>query len=209
MDFDQDRMATTGTGAYTQLDVAALPPLFVAYIPGGAGDSGERAVAGVALQLAHAHAGKAHSTVRVRFDDGDEAVRAAMRKFASFAEDGKVGGRWSQTARPRSLTAAATAQAALESGDVHKLCDLMDANFDLRRATYGDDVVGAACIELVDLARSLGFSAKFSGSGGAIICARRDGDLTPERMAGIAAKFAERGFRFLRAKPKTPSHLLE
>jgi hypothetical protein len=40
---------------------------------------------------------------------------------------------------------------------------------------YGDNVVGEKNIRMAELARSFGLSAKFTGSGGALICLRFDG----------------------------------
>ena len=48
---------------------------------------------------------------------------------------------------------------------------LMNENFDLRRKTVS---ISAGNIEMVELARSTGASAKFTGSGGAIIGTYRD-----------------------------------
>jgi glucuronokinase len=56
------------------------------------------------------------------------------------------------------------------------LADLMDKNFSLRRKLYTDEVVGGRNIAAVDLANKLGLSAKFTGSGGALVCLRRDLD---------------------------------
>jgi glucuronokinase len=63
---------------------------------------------------------------------------------------------------------------ALQHRDYTRLGDLMDTNFATRRRLYGDAVVGAVNIRAVELARELGFSAKFTGSGGAIVCMYRE-----------------------------------
>jgi glucuronokinase len=61
---------------------------------------------------------------------------------------------------------AVEARAALLSRESQKLKPLMDANFDLRR-TIMDLAPGH--IRMVETARTTGASAKFAGSGGAII----------------------------------------
>jgi glucuronokinase len=55
---------------------------------------------------------------------------------------------------------------ALETGDREKLNQLINQNFDLRRSVMN---ISSMNIEMVELARSAGASAKFTGSGGAII----------------------------------------
>ena len=68
----------------------------------------------------------------------------AMQRFASFSDSAKE---------------------ALSDKDRVKLADLMDANFANRRALYGDDVIGAKNLEIVDIVKQLGHAIKFSGSG--------------------------------------------
>jgi hypothetical protein len=48
-------------------------------------------------------------------------------------------------------------------------------NFAMRRKLYGDAVVGAENIAMIDIAKEHGLSAKFTGSGGALVCMRSDG----------------------------------
>jgi len=60
---------------------------------------------------------------------------------------------------------------ALETGDREKLNQLINQNFDLRRSVMN---ISSMNIEMVELARSAGASAKFTGSGGAIIGAFAD-----------------------------------
>ena len=48
-------------------------------------------------------------------------------------------------------------------------------NFAMRRKLYGDAVVGAENIAMIDIAKVHGLSAKFTGSGGALVCMRSDG----------------------------------
>ena len=102
--------------------------------------------------------GRIHSDVRTRFRDGDPEVVAAMREFARLADEGRV---------------------ALVEGDTDRLGELMNANFDLRRRIYGDEVIGERNLAMVNAARQSGFPAKFPGSGGAVV-----GILTEGRSMG-------------------------
>ena len=61
----------------------------------------------------------------------------------------------------------------LKSKNYSMLADLMDANFAMRRKLYGDGVIGGTNIEAVTIANEAGFAAKFTGSGGAILCLHR------------------------------------
>lgn len=65
------------------------------------------------------------------------------------------------------------AKNCLTNGDFAQLANLMDSNFAMRRKLYGDAVVGATNIAAVNMATNLGFAAKFTGSGGAILCMHR------------------------------------
>ncbi|CAO3599122.1 unnamed protein product [Absidia cylindrospora] len=92
--------------------------------------------------------GKVHSTVKQRFLNGDPVVTQAMKQFAALTDKARV---------------------ALEKGDYSSFGQLMTDNFELRRRTYGDSVVGCRNIQMVDIVRRHGGHAKFSGSGGAIV----------------------------------------
>ncbi len=86
-----------------------------------------------------------HNPLRARFLAGDPAVIAAMQKFAGLA---------------------AEAYEALEQSDVPRLSALMDENFNTRRSICQ---LAASHIQMIEVARAAGASAKFAGSGGAII----------------------------------------
>jgi glucuronokinase len=86
-----------------------------------------------------------HNSVRERFEMGDKQIVEAMLFWADLA---------------------AQARGALFSGDSAKLHALMNSNFDKRRELYQ---LGEKNIQMVERARSVGASAKFSGSGGAIV----------------------------------------
>jgi glucuronokinase len=86
-----------------------------------------------------------HSNLKARFAVGEPAVVAAMQRFAQLAEQGKR---------------------ALQNRDQQALHQLINANFDLRRSICE---LNPAHVEMVEVARSVGASAKYCGSGGAIV----------------------------------------
>jgi glucuronokinase len=92
--------------------------------------------------------GKIHSAVRQRWLDGDELIRSSMEEVAGLAIAGRE---------------------SLIKKDYSTLAKLMDRNFDLRRLMFGDDALGSLNIKMVEVARSVGAAAKFTGSGGAVI----------------------------------------
>jgi glucuronokinase len=99
-----------------------------------------------------------HNNIRERFDRGDEAVVSAMQRFASLAARGRE---------------------ALLARDHETLGSLINENFDTRRRIYS---LPAWQIEMVDTARRTGATAKFAGSGGAIVGTYLD-EQTYERLA--------------------------
>lgn len=88
-----------------------------------------------------------HNDIRKRWLAGDQEVHDAMREWGSLAQ------------QVRDL---------LLAGKGHAIAPLLNANFDLRRKIYGD-MMGLGNVQMVDTARSIGCSAKFTGSGGAIV----------------------------------------
>ena len=86
-----------------------------------------------------------HSNLRARFQAGEPAVVEAMRRFAALAEE---------------------AREALLCGEAERLGALMDANFDLRRSICR---LPREHVEMIERARAAGGTAKFAGSGGAIV----------------------------------------
>lgn len=74
---------------------------------------------------------------------------------------------------------------ALESGDRDRLNQLINQNFDLRRSVMN---ISHKNIEMVELARSEGASAKFTGSGGAIIGAYEDVKMYENLKKALAKK---------------------
>jgi len=86
-----------------------------------------------------------HGDLRARYERGDPEVVEAMARFAELTVE---------------------ARAAILAGDAAELGRLIDANFDLRRSICP---IAAKHEEMVERARRAGASAKFAGSGGAII----------------------------------------
>lgn len=103
-----------------------------------------------------------HSDLRQRFLAGETAVVQAMARFAEIAREGT---------------------AALVAGNVQELNRLINANFDLRKSICR---LNPLHLEMVETARETGSSAKYCGSGGAIV-----GLLAPGMThAGFAAVMA-------------------
>jgi glucuronokinase len=104
-----------------------------------------------------------HNNLRLRYEQGEPAVVHAMTEFARLTDDAK---------------------AALEACDAERLGTLMDRNFDLRRSICqiprGQEL-------MVRVARAAGASAKFAGSGGAIVGLYRD-DAMFERLKDELAR---------------------
>lgn len=86
-----------------------------------------------------------HNNVRERWRNKDPRIVAAMEQWAAYAADGR---------------------AALLERDYGKLGRLIDANYDLRAQIYQIDEGNR---EMVRVARSVGATANFAGSGGAIV----------------------------------------
>jgi glucuronokinase len=98
-----------------------------------------------------------HNNLRQRFERGEPAVLEAMQEWAGLAAAG---------------------QAAIAARDWARLDQLMNRNFDLRRAVCP---LNPRHVAMVEAARSTGCSAKFSGSGGAIVGTYR----TPADLASL------------------------
>jgi len=91
-----------------------------------------------------------HNPLRARYEQGDPEVHAAMDSFANLTVD---------------------ARQALSNGDADRLSVLLDENFDTRRSIC---TLQKEHIEMVETARSVGASAKYAGSGGAIVGVYKD-----------------------------------
>jgi len=89
--------------------------------------------------------GTYHKKLRVLFEEKKPDILAAMSEFADIAQQGRD---------------------ALLAGKPERLPELVNANFDLRDRIFN---VAPANRRMVMTARSAGASAKFAGSGGAIV----------------------------------------
>jgi glucuronokinase len=86
-----------------------------------------------------------HNNIRARFESGDPVVVDAMLRWAAIAQEGRQ---------------------ALLNGDRGALDRLINENFDLRSSLYR---ISEGNLEMVRTARQTGATAKFAGSGGAIV----------------------------------------
>ncbi len=86
-----------------------------------------------------------HNDIRGRYHRGDAQIVQAMQTFAGLAAQGRQ---------------------SIIDRDTEQLNRLIDANFDLRRTIYQ---LPEWQVEMIETARSCGASAKFAGSGGAIV----------------------------------------
>ncbi|MBI5303433.1 MAG: GHMP kinase [Chloroflexi bacterium] len=111
-----------------------------------------------------------HNDIRGRYDRGEEQVVNAMNHFADLA---------------------AQARAAILQRDTARLAALMDENFNTRRKIFQ---LAEWQVEMVEVARACGASAKFAGSGGAIIGTYRDDAM----FENIRAKMAVIGCRTIK-----------
>lgn len=104
-----------------------------------------------------------HNDIRGRFNRGEEKVVNAMKHFAELAAWGRE---------------------ALLNHDTKGLAQLIDENFDKRRSIYN---LPSWQIQMVEVARQCGASAKFAGSGGAIIGTYRDEKMYEDLSTKLAA----------------------
>lgn len=94
-----------------------------------------------------------HNNLKARYNIGEKVVLEAMEKWKGLTD---------------------SYCEALKNNDQQAIHDLINQNFDLRRSLVP---ISAGNIDMVETARSVGASAKFTGSGGAII-----GTYTDETM---------------------------
>jgi len=91
-----------------------------------------------------------HNDLRERFNSGEPEVINAMMRWADIAEE---------------------VRDCLQNGETRSIGGLLNANFDLRKSIFN---IHPDNIRMVNAARSVGASAKFTGSGGAIIGQYKD-----------------------------------
>ena len=104
-----------------------------------------------------------HQKLRVLFEEKAPDIVHAMSDFADLAQQ---------------------ANDALESGQPDQLADLINANFDLRDKIFN---VSDANRDMVMDARKIGCSAKFAGSGGAIVGTYSDEEQFSRLTAAMSA----------------------
>jgi glucuronokinase len=108
-----------------------------------------------------------HNDIRGRYNRGEELVVNAMKKFADIAYHGRE---------------------AILQRDTERLAQLINLNFDTRRSIYN---IAPWQVQMVETARACGASAKFAGSGGAIIGTYQDEAMfqrVSDEMAKIGCK---------------------
>ena len=108
-----------------------------------------------------------HNDIRGRYDAGEALIVNAMSDFAQLTEK---------------------AYHAILAGDGSQLSEMIDANYDTRQGIYNLPPWQAL---MVETARSCGASAKFAGSGGAIVGVYQGEEMFAElsrRMAVIGSK---------------------
>ena len=113
-----------------------------------------------------------HSNVRQRWLAGEPRVVEAMRQWAEYAEQGR---------------------AALLAGERETLKRLIDLNFDLRASIYD---ISRENLEMIRAARSVGATANFAGSGGAIVGTYEDENM----FAALEAVMKPLGVAVIRPK---------
>lgn len=104
-----------------------------------------------------------HRNLRTLFEAGDPTVLAAMQRYRQITDLGKN---------------------ALLAGDWDTLHQVINENFDLRRTIMN---IAPENLKMVEVARSTGASAKFAGSGGAIVGLYKDGRQYQQLSDALAA----------------------
>ncbi|KAG2454510.1 hypothetical protein HYH02_000357 [Chlamydomonas schloesseri] len=120
--------------------------------------------------------GKVHSGVKAKWLAGDPEVRALMTRVAACGDEGLQ------------LLLGHTPTGAERD---RRLAELMCANFDLRHALFGDAVLGARNLRMVEIAKSVGAGVNFTGSGGAVVVFCKDG---LEQAAALRVAAEAEGF---------------
>jgi glucuronokinase len=111
-----------------------------------------------------------HSRLKARFEQGDPDVLAAMQDFARYTDEAK---------------------ASLENGDLPALGRLLDANYDRRKSICH---LNPRHERMVETARARGASAKFAGSGGAIVGTYEDDSM----FAALSENLGSMGIEVIR-----------
>ena len=110
------------------------------------------------------HSGDVHGGLRARWSQGNADVRQAMAALGA---------------------AARNARDALVAADHERFAECVDLTFDTRRRLMPLDEL---CVEMVEVARSCGASANYTGSGGAIVAvcrSRPHADAVATALSGV------------------------
>lgn len=105
--------------------------------------------------------GQVLNDIRVKYDQGDQFVISILNRIAELAEIGKQ---------------------VLKQGDVKRLHELMDENFDLRSRIMK---ISDSNFEMITTARRCGAAAKYAGSGGTIIGVYHGEDMYLELQSAL------------------------
>jgi len=146
MDFNQALMDRQGYGRYEYLDLALLPPVYIAY-KDDLSESSE----------------VVHNDLRDRFERGESDVLEAIRFWGGLTD---------------------RVREALLQGRKADIGPLLNSNCDMRRKVCR---VSRGNLAMMDVARSVGASAKFSGSGGAIVGTYTDADMFQRLAQALSA----------------------
>ncbi len=125
---------------------------------------------------------KFHNNIRLRFDQGERKVVNAMRFWAHLTDKVKH---------------------LLVSGQADRIGELLDANFDRRRQIYK---ISEDNLRMVEEARAAGASAKFTGSGGAIVGTYADEKMFRElqkRLGRLNIKIIKPKIVTVEGRPRT------
>lgn len=147
MDFEQSYVEAHNHGRYEPLDPTLIGGTLSPLVPSSSLPSSSSPLhLYVAFDPNRAEeSGKAHKKVKGLFEAGKQEILAAMSEFADIAQRGRD---------------------ALVGGRLQDIPALVNANFDLRDRIFN---VAEQNRQMVMVARSAGASAKFAGSGGAIV----------------------------------------
>jgi len=105
--------------------------------------------------------GTVHNTLKSRYDKGDQQVISILDRIASIAEEGRT---------------------AIRKMDYAQLNKLINENFDCRRKIMD---ISSSNLKMVKTVRMCGASAKFSGSGGAIIGMYQDDEMLSKLVVNL------------------------
>jgi glucuronokinase len=86
-----------------------------------------------------------HNNLRYRWESGDKDIIKAMKGFAALTDEFRC---------------------AMEEGQINEMNRIINANFDLRNSVMK---LNPLHVKMIETARKAGASAKFTGSGGALI----------------------------------------